>query len=89
MQPLHWNVVAAPELADVGEDSGLLAMGKEKWQDLVVSPLVASKDALIAWLLVDKVTKATGDASEKPAAAAAVASLPEDEEAIPDNIDHG
>ena len=87
MQPLHWNVVAALELADVGEDSGLLAMGKEKWQDLVVSPLVASKDALIAWLLVDKVTKATGDASEKPAAA--VASLPEDEEAIPDNIDHG
>ena len=40
----------------------ILASGKEKWQDLVVTPLLASKEAVIAWL--DKVTKAS-DASQK------------------------
>ena len=40
----------------------ILASGKEKWQDLVVHPLLASKEAVIAWL--DKVTKAS-DASQK------------------------
>ena len=41
----------------------ILASGKEQWQDLVVTPLLASKEAVIAWL--DKVTKAS-DASQKP-----------------------
>ena len=40
----------------------ILASGKEQWQDLVVTPLLASKEAVIAWL--DKVTKAS-DASQK------------------------
>ena len=59
-------------MADVGE---VLASGKGKWHDLVIAPLVASKDSVIAWL--DKVTKAS-DASQKAT---------EDEEALPDNID--
>jgi hypothetical protein len=48
-------------LADVSVE--ILASGKEQWQDLVVTPLLASKEAVIAWL--DKVTKAS-DASQKP-----------------------
>ena len=73
LQPLHWSIIVV-EFADVGK---ILASGKEKWYDLVVVPLVASKDSVIAWL--DTVTKAS-DASQKAT---------EDEEAIPDNIDQG
>ena len=64
LQPLHWNsypkIIGIAELADVSAE--ILASGKETWQDLVVTPLLASKEAVIAWL--DKVTKAS-DASQK------------------------
>ena len=64
LQPLHWNsypkIIGIAELADVSDK--ILTSGKETWQDLVVTPLLASKEAVIAWL--DKVTKAS-DASQK------------------------
>ena len=64
LQPLHSNsypkIIGIAELADVSAE--ILASGKETWQDLVVTPLLASKEAVIAWL--DKVTKAS-DASQK------------------------